>query len=70
MGASKFVADSIGTAVFWTAIYAPIFLITSKTLEFALVGLGTSALVEVVFGGFFGKFLDWFRKAFPRLIAR
>jgi hypothetical protein len=59
----KFIADSIGTAVFWTAVYLPIFLVTSKSLEFALVGLGTSALVEVAFGGVFGRFLDWFRRA-------
>lgn len=60
----KFVADSIATAVFWTIIYAPIFLITSKSLDFAFVGLGTSALVEVAFGGLAGKFLDWFRRLF------
>jgi hypothetical protein len=59
----KFVADAFATAIFWTVIYTPIFLFTSKSLDLALVGLGSSALVEVVFGGFFGRFLDWFRKA-------
>ncbi len=60
----KFVADSLATAIFWTVIYTPIFLITSKSLDLALVGLGSSALVEVVFGGLFGRFLDWFRRGF------
>lgn len=62
-GRRRFVADSVATAIFWTVIYTPIFLFTSKSLELALVGLGTSALVEVVFGGVFGRFLDWFRRA-------
>ena len=58
----KFVADSIGTAVFWTAIYAPIYLLTSRSVDYALLGLALSAAVEIAFGGIFGKFLDWFRK--------
>jgi hypothetical protein len=60
----KFVMDSIGTAIFWTIVYIPIYLYTSKTLYFALVGLGLAALVEVAFGGIFGRYLDWFRKLF------
>jgi hypothetical protein len=35
---------------------------TSKTLGFALIGLGLAALVEVLMGGVFGRYLDWFRK--------
>ncbi|MGP8070655.1 MAG: L-alanine exporter AlaE [Candidatus Bathyarchaeia archaeon] len=58
----KFLADSLATAVFWTIIYTPIFLYTSKSLDLALVGLGTSAVVEIAFGGLYGRFLDWFRK--------
>ncbi len=54
----------MATAVFWTIIYTPIFLFTSRSLDLALVGLGASALVEVAFGGFFGRFLDWFRRGF------
>ena len=62
--AKKFILDSIGTAIFWTLVYIPIYLYTSKTLYYALVGLGLAALVEVAFGGIFGRFLDWFRKRF------
>jgi hypothetical protein len=42
-------------------VYLPIFLYTSKTLELVGIGLVTSAIVEALFGGFYGKFLDWFR---------
>ncbi|HLH85348.1 MAG TPA: hypothetical protein VKU79_00580 [Thermoplasmataceae archaeon] len=58
----KFVADSIGTAVFWTVIYTPIYLLASRSIDYAFLGLALSAVVEVAFGGLFGKFLDWFRK--------
>lgn len=57
----RFILDSVGTAIFWTIIYTPIYLFTSKSLYFALVGLGLAALVEIAFGGVFGKYLDWFR---------
>ena len=60
----KFIADSLGTAIFWTVIYLPIFLFISRSFQLALVGLGTSALVEVAFGGIYGRFLDWFRVKF------
>lgn len=57
----RFIMDSVGTAIFWTLVYTPIYLYTSKTLVYALVGLGLAALVEVLLGGIFGKYLDWFR---------
>jgi hypothetical protein len=60
----KFVMDSVGTAIFWTIVYIPIYLYTSKTLYYALIGLGLAALVEVAFGGIFGRYLDWFRTIF------
>jgi hypothetical protein len=60
----KFVIDSIASAIFWTLVYIPVFAYTSKSVELALVGLGSAALVEIVFGGAYGRFLDWFRKAF------
>ncbi len=60
----KFVIDSIATAIFWTIVYIPIYSYTSKTLYYALIGLGLAALVEVAFGGLFGRYLDWFRTKF------
>jgi hypothetical protein len=41
----KFILDSIGTEIFWTIVYIPIYLYTSKTLYYALIGLGLAALV-------------------------
>jgi hypothetical protein len=58
----RFLMDSVGTAIFWTVVYTPIYLYTSRTLGFALIGLGLAALVEVLMGGIFGRYLDWFRK--------
>ncbi len=60
----KFVIDSIASAIFWTLVYIPVFAYTSRSVELALVGLGSAALVVIVFGGAYGRFLDWFRKAF------
>lgn len=60
----KFIIDSIATAIFWTIVYIPIYLYTSKTLYFALIGLGLAALVEVAFGGLFGRYIDKFRSVF------
>ena len=57
----RFLMDSAGTAIFWTVVYTPIYLYTSRTLGFALIGLGLAALVEVLLGGIFGRYLDWFR---------
>ncbi|MGD0176583.1 MAG: L-alanine exporter AlaE [Candidatus Bathyarchaeia archaeon] len=57
----RFLVDAIATAIFWTVVYTPIFLYTSKSLQGALVGLGSAALVEGILGGPYGKFLDWFR---------
>lgn len=37
----KFAADSIATALFWTVIYAPIFLVTSKSLDLASLDSGS-----------------------------
>jgi hypothetical protein len=60
----KFVVDSIASAIFWTLVYIPVFVYTSKSIELALVGLGSAALIEILFGGAYGRFLDWFRRAF------
>jgi len=49
-------------AVFWVIVYTPVFLYTSKSIEAALVGLGSSAILEILFGGVYGKFNDWVRK--------
>jgi len=51
-------------AIFWTILYTPVFLYTSKTFEAALFGLGSSTVLEILFGGVYGRFLDWFRKKF------
>lgn len=58
----RFVVDSVGTAVFWTIIYIPIFILTSRSFDIALIGIGSAAVVEIAFGGLFGKFLDRFRR--------
>ncbi len=60
----KFFVDSVASAVFWTLVYIPVFAYTSKSVELALVGLGSAALIEILFGGAYGRFLDWFRRAF------
>lgn len=60
----KFAIDSIACAIFWTLVYIPIFLYTSKSAQLALVGLGSAALVEILFGGLYGKYLDLVRKRF------
>ncbi len=58
----RFLVDAIATALFWTVVYSPVFLYTSKSLEAAFLGLGFSALLEGLLGGPYGKFLDWFRR--------
>ncbi len=58
----RFLVDAIATALFWTVVYAPIFLYTSKSLYAALIGLASAALLEGILGGPYGKFLDWFRR--------
>ena len=58
----KFAVDAISMAIFWVIVYTPVFLYTSKSIEAALVGLGSSAALEIVFGGLYGKFNDWVRK--------
>jgi hypothetical protein len=59
--ARRFLVDSIATVLFWTAVYSPIFLFTSKSFEAALIGLSSAALLEGILSGPYGKFLDWFR---------
>jgi hypothetical protein len=49
-------------AIFWTVVYTPVFLYTSKSIEAALIGLGSSTVLEITLGGVYGKFLDWFRR--------
>jgi hypothetical protein len=58
----KFAVDAISMAIFWVIVYTPVFLYTSKSIEAALVGLGSSAVLEILFGGLYGKFNDWVRK--------
>lgn len=60
----KFVIDSVASAIFWTLLYIPVFVYTSKSAELALIGLGSAALIEILLGGVYGRFLDWFRRAF------
>jgi len=60
----NFAVDSIACAVFWTVVYIPVFLYTSKSIDLALVGLGSAAMLEILFGGLYGRFLDVFRKKF------
>ncbi|MDA4130332.1 MAG: L-alanine exporter AlaE [Thaumarchaeota archaeon] len=60
----RFAVDAGAMAIFWTTLYTPVFLYTSKTLEAALFGLGSSTVLEILFGGVYGRFLDWFRKKF------
>ena len=58
----KFAIDAVSMAVFWVIVYTPVFLYTSKSIEAALVGLSSSAILEILFGGVYGKFNDWVRK--------
>jgi hypothetical protein len=60
----KFLVDSAATSIFWTIVYIPVFLYTSKSLNVALIGLASTALLEGLLGGPYGKFLDWFRHRF------
>jgi hypothetical protein len=60
----KFLVDSVASAIFWTLVYIPVFVYTSKSIELALVGVASAALIEILFGGVYGRFLDWFRTAF------
>ena len=57
----KFVADAASMAIFWTIVYTPVFLYTSRSIEAALIGLGSSTVLEILLGGVYGKFNDWFR---------
>jgi hypothetical protein len=58
----KFAVDAASMAIFWVVVYTPVFLYTSKSIDAALVGLGSSAVLEILFGGLYGKFNDWFRR--------
>jgi hypothetical protein len=49
-------------AIFWTIVYTPVFLYSSRSIEAALIGLGSSTVLEILLGGVYGKFLDWFRR--------
>lgn len=57
----KFVADAVSMGIFWTIVYTPVFLYTSRSLDAALIGLASITLLEVLLGGVYGKFNDWFR---------
>jgi hypothetical protein len=43
--------------IFWTVVYTPVFLYTSRSIEAALIGLGSSTVLEITLGGVYGKFL-------------
>ena len=58
----RFAVDAGAMAFFWTILYTPVFLYTSKSIEAALFGLGSSTVLEILFGGVYGRFLDWFRR--------
>lgn len=58
----RFLIDAAAMAIFWTIVYTPVFLYTSKSIEAALFGLGSSTVLEILLGGVYGKFLDWFRR--------
>ena len=58
----KFAVDAVCMAIFWVIVYTPVYLYTSKSLEAALVGLGSSAALEILLGGVYGKFNDWSEK--------
>jgi hypothetical protein len=58
----KFAVDAVSMAFFWVIVYLPVFLYTSKSIEALLVGLGSSVILEIMFGGVYGKFNDWVRK--------
>ena len=58
----KFAVDAVCMAIFWVIVYIPVYLYTSKSFESAVVGLGSSAVLEILFGGVYGKFNDYVRK--------
>ena len=58
----RFAVDSIACAIFLTIVYVPIFLYTSRSMSLFFVGLGSAAVVEIVFGSLYGKLLDLFRR--------
>ena len=47
--------------IFWTLVYTPVFLYTSRTIEAAALGLAFAAVLEILLGGVYGRFSDWFR---------
>jgi len=49
-------------AIFWTALCT--LLCPSRSVEVALAGVGSSMALEILFGGMYGKFSDWFRSRF------
>ena len=58
----KFAIDAFCMANFWVIVYTPVYLYTSKSLDAALVGLGSSVVLEILLGGVYGKFNDYVRK--------
>lgn len=61
----KYIIDSLASIVFWIPLYI-IFNYFILKLEIWQVLASTvfSALINFVFGGLFGRFLDWWRKIF------
>ena len=43
----KFAVDAVCMAIFWVIVYTPVYLYTSKSFEAALIGLGSSAVLEI-----------------------
>jgi len=60
-GYRRFLVDAASMAIFWTIAYTPVFLYTSRSFEAVLIGLASAAALEVLLGGVYGRFSDWFR---------
>lgn len=67
----RYAIDSLASIAFWVPIYL-IFNIFVLQLEIwqVLTIAGFSAIVNVTFGGLFGRFLDWWRKKFDHIICK
>jgi hypothetical protein len=59
----KYVVDSLASIIFWVPLYLIFnFLVLHLEIWQVLVFAGFSAAINFVFGGLFGRFLDWWRK--------
>lgn len=66
----RYAIDSLASIVFWVPIYL-LFNIFVLQLEIwqLLTLAGFSAIVNVAFGGLFGRFLDWWRKKLDHILC-